>query len=435
MTRPTHVISFVLALLSALFGVSAQAQLTPLPPVTVPAENPLTAEKAVLGKILFWDQQLSTDNTVACGTCHAPSVGGADPTLAVHPGADGVFGSADDVNGSFGVVRRDATGTPIEDPVFGFDVQVTGRASPNFFGGLFGPELFWDGRAGDSFLDPLTGDVVIATGGALESQALGPIMSTVEMAKDGRTWHEVIARLELAPPLGLATDWPADVTLAIAESPTYFELFEAAFGDPEITPVRIAFAIASYERTLVADQTPFDAFVAGDASALTAQEQQGLQFFLASDCSTCHAPPTFTDDSFRTLGVRDPTEDLGREEVTGDVADRGGFKVPTLRNAGLKPSFMHTGEFTTLNDVVTFYQPGNQNGINQDPLMPVPVPPQLRGALVAFLNGGLTDPRVAVESDVFARPTPVPEPALPAGIVLGALGLAILSGVRSTAVR
>jgi len=274
---------------------------------------------------------------------------------------------------------------------------------------------------------------VIATGGALESQALGPIMSSVEMAKDDRTWDEVIARLEFAPPLGLATNWPADVTLAIASSPTYADLFEAAFGDAEITPVRIAFALASYERTLVANQTPFDEFVAGDASALTAQEQQGLQFFLTANCATCHAPPTFTDDTFRTLGVRNPAEDLGREEVTGDTADRGGFKVPTLRNAGLKPSFMHTGEFTTLEDVVSFYQPGNQNPTNLDPLMPVPVPPQLNAALIAFLDHALTDPRIAAESDVFARPTPVPEPSLPAGIVLGVLGLAILAGKRRSA--
>ncbi|MEM9173657.1 MAG: cytochrome c peroxidase [Myxococcota bacterium] len=422
------------AAFAIVFANPVPAQmLEPLPAVPTPSENPITEAKAVLGKILFWDQQLSTDNTIACGTCHAPSAGGMDPTLAVHPGADGVFGNADDVIGSFGVVRRDAEGTPVEDAVFGFDVQVTGRAAPNFFGGLWGPAFFWDGRAGDAFFDPVTGEEVISGGGGLESQALGPILSDVEMAKEGRTWAEVVTRLEFAPPLALASDWPADVTDAIAADPTYPDLFDAAFGDPEITPVRIAFAIATYERVLVADETPFDAFVAGDASALSATEQAGLQFFVGSPCAVCHAPPTFTDDSFRTLGVREPAQDTGRAAVTGVAADRGAFKVPTLRNVGLKPSFMHTGEFTTLDDVVTFYQPGNQDQENLDPLMPVAVPPNARAALLAFLDGALTDPRVANETDVFSRPIPAPEPGVAPGLVAGLLGAAALARRRRDA--
>jgi len=411
------------------FAQPARAQLlAPLPPVMEPGGNPLTPAKAVLGKILFWDQQLSTDNTIACGTCHAPAAGGMDPVLATHPGADGVFGNADDVNGSLGVARRDAEGAPIADASFGFDVQVTGRAAPNFFGGLWAPELFWDGRAGDAFLDPVTGAVAVATGGALESQSLGPILSDVEMAKEERTWDEVVAKLEFVPPLALATDWPADVVAAIAAGPSYPDLFAAAFGDPEVTPVRIAFALASYERTLVADQTPFDAFVAGDATALTSAEFRGLQFFIGADCGVCHAAPTFPDDSFRTLGVRDPSEDDGRQSVTGSAADRGAFKVPTLRNVGLKPSFMHTGEFTTLDQVVTFYQPGNQDPENLDPLMPVPVPGPLRADLIAFLDGALTDPRVAAETDVFSRPTPAPEPGLSVGLI--ACGIALAGAAR-----
>ena len=76
-----------------------QAQ-QPLPPVPVPNENPLTEAKRVLGKFLFWDEQLSSDNTVACGTCHIPANGGADsraPNLSIHPGANSIFGDADDV--------------------------------------------------------------------------------------------------------------------------------------------------------------------------------------------------------------------------------------------------------------------------------------------------------------------------------------------------
>ena len=67
-----------------------------LPPVPVPAENPITEEKRVLGKILFWEEQLSSDNTVACGTCHIMAFAGSDPRPAINPGIDGTFGNADD---------------------------------------------------------------------------------------------------------------------------------------------------------------------------------------------------------------------------------------------------------------------------------------------------------------------------------------------------
>ena len=129
-TRSLAAILLTTSLLSIGVTFSAQAQLASLPAVPEPAENPLTGEKAVLGKILFWDQQLSTDNTVACGTCHSPADGGADPALGNHPGADGVFGNADDVVGSPGVARRDASGELIADSTSEFDTQVTGRFFP-----------------------------------------------------------------------------------------------------------------------------------------------------------------------------------------------------------------------------------------------------------------------------------------------------------------
>ena len=397
-----------------------------VPPVPIPPENPWTAEKAVLGKIIFWDQQLSTDQTVSCGHCHAPAAGGVDPVLETHPGPNGTFGDSDDITGSIGVNRRDMTGALIADPVFGMQTQITGRAAPNFFGGLWASALFYDGRADDEFRDPLTGDVVIATGGAVENQSLGPLLSDVEMAKEGRTWAEVTQRLGRSSPLAMATDWPPDVTAAIASFPTYQALFLNAFGDPAITPVRIAFALASYERTLVADQTPWDDFMAGNPSALTALEEDGWNDFNFFTCVVCHAPPLFTDNSFRSVGVRDPQIDPGREAITADPADRGAFKVPTLRNSGLKPTFMHTGEFTTLADVMNFYRPGHQHEENLDPLLPVPFNIDARQSIAAFIAGGLTDPRVAGELPPFDRPTlqprTVPEPglggALPFGVAL-----------------
>lgn len=405
----------VLVLASFLLcGSGAQAD---LPPVPVPTENPITEEKRVLGKILFWDEQLSTDNTVACGTCHAPAAAGADTRMGAHPGLDGLFATADDVVGSPGVVHRDITGAPMVDVVFGTGVQVTGRLAPNFFGAIFGDEQFWDGRAGSQFLDPLDGTtVVIAAGGSLESQAVGPILSPVEMAKDGRTWQDVTDKLAGVVPLEFASGVPADISAVLTPGTTYGDLFDDAFGDAAITPVRIAFAIATYERTLVPDESPFD------LGTLNGQEQAGFNFLfgLAGEgpagpptCLVCHGGlsqtvNTFSDHSYRNIGVAfDPiTNDLGRETVTGAAADRAAFKVPTLRNVGVKPAFMHDGDMTTLGQVITFYQPGRQNSVvNIDPLIPSLVAPAEVASLIAFLSTGLTDPRVAAGSFPFDAPT------------------------------
>ena len=146
--RFLRVVARVPALLP--FALAASAQ---VPPVPVPAENPITEEKRILGKILFWDEQRSTDHTTACGTCHLPVSAGADPRSATHPGFDEAFLTDDDVFGSLGVRRANATNAHVPDPVFGLEIQVTGRAAPSFFGALFAPALFWDGRATSAFTD------------------------------------------------------------------------------------------------------------------------------------------------------------------------------------------------------------------------------------------------------------------------------------------
>ena len=122
-----------------------------LPAVPVPEENQNTEPKRLLGKILFWDEQLSSDNTVACGTCHRPSFGGADPRQGRHPGSDP--GTIDDVWGSPGIVRMSVDGNSAKDPLFGFDRQVTHRIAPSNFGALWAAEIFGDGRAGSPRAD------------------------------------------------------------------------------------------------------------------------------------------------------------------------------------------------------------------------------------------------------------------------------------------
>lgn len=387
--------------IAAMMPAIAAAQ---LPPPPVPPQNPITEPKRVLGKILFWEEQLSSDNTVSCGTCHQPFRAASEFRHGVHPGLDLATGTPDDVFGSPGVVRQDSAGNPISDPIFGNDVQVTRRSSQTVYGALWSPLAFWDGRAGPAFIDPQNGATVIPNGGALEAQAITPILADNEMAHQGRTWTDVINKLQGATPMALATYLPPDMESAIAADPTYAELFESAFGDPAITARRIGMAIATHERTLVANQTPFD------LGTLTQQQQQGLNVFQnpGSRCSICHAPPIFSDNTFRNVGVRPVGEDIGRQGVTGLPQDAGRFKVPSLRNVGLKSTFMHNGRRSTLTEVVDFYIGINgqqQFPQNQDPLIGgINIPPGARLDLIAFLQGGLNDPRVAAETFPFDRP-------------------------------
>ena len=149
----------------------------PLNPPPAPAGNPVTATKAALGKTLFWDEQLSSTRTVSCGTCHRVGEGGSDPrtifndTLSRNPGVDGVAGTGDDVFGSRGVPQNNADGTYTLNSFFGFNDQVTPRKAPSYLNSGYSPNgLFWDGRALDTFRDPITNAVVLPSGASLESQ-------------------------------------------------------------------------------------------------------------------------------------------------------------------------------------------------------------------------------------------------------------------------
>ena len=221
-------------------GIAAAAAHAQLGPAPQPAENPVTPAKVALGKLLFWDEQLSSDNTVACGTCHRPAQGGADPRFRALPGPDGIAGTADDVFGSPGVIRANAMNAYEPDPLHAFASQVTGRSSPSFLLAAWADSIFWDGRASTTFIDPQSGAVSIAAGGALESQSVGPPLSAVEMAHAGRDWNEIVAKVERSLPLALATALPPDLVAALGVDPTYPELFEAAFGDSQVTAERIA---------------------------------------------------------------------------------------------------------------------------------------------------------------------------------------------------
>jgi len=402
-----------LSLVVLSLGSALAAQGSGLPPVPVPPQNPITPAKTILGKLLFWEEQMSTDNRVACGTCHTFAAGGGDLRRVRHPGADGIVGSPDDKFGSPGIRRSDPGNRYLWDPDFGNDVQVTPRATPSFLTAAWFPELFWDGRARSNFVDPQTGQTLIPFGGALERQAVAPILAQNEMAHDARTWAQATSKLQNAEPMALATDLPPDMAAAIQNGESYPDLFQAAFGSSAITAQRIAYALATYQRTLVPNQSPFD------LNQMSPQAQQGFNIFNGAGlCAQCHShapgpgggpvPGLFSDRSYRNLGLRPIAEDNGRQSVTNNPGDGGRFKVPSLRNVALRRSFMHEGQFTTLGQVIQFYrQRGGPNLQNKDPILQqinLPPPGPVDQELIAFMQA-LTDPRVAAGAYPFDRPT------------------------------
>ena len=384
---------------------------TPLNPPADPVGNPTTVDKVMLGKILYWDEQLSSTKTVACASCHIMSSGGTDPraninnTNAQNPGFDGVFQTADDVTGSPGVAQTDASGKYVHNDTFLYNVQVTGRKSPSVINVGYAASLFWDGRAIDQLIDPITNQVILSSGAALESQVLGPPVSSAEMAHTGRNWHDVIQSIEQASPMALSTLLYPDMQNWIGNQ-SYYQLFENVFGSTEITASKIAMSIASYERSLYSNQSPFDANLNGDFAALTQQERRGLGVFRGALCGGCHATALLSDNNFHNIGVTPNFEDEGRFAVTGINADKGRFKTPPLRNLESRSSFMHNGGFSTLEQVVEFYDRGGDfNNPNLDPRMVALNLTQVqKDDLVLFLKRPLTDLRVSNETGPFSSP-------------------------------
>jgi cytochrome c peroxidase len=395
------------------FGNIGSSPFPPLNPPPAPAGNPVTAAKAALGKTLFWDEQLSSTKTVSCGTCHRPAAGGSDPRTAVNnsrsrnPGADNTFNTADDVFGSPGVPLNNQNGTYSLSNFFGFGEQVTNRKAPSYLNAGYAPGgLFWDGRALAAFRDPLTNAVILPGGASLESQVLGPPLAAAEMAHGGRDWTQVAARVAESKPLALASNIPEGLQNWLGGR-TYPQLFEEAFGTPDVTPARIAMAIATHERTLFSDQTPLDKWAA-NIEPLTAQEEAGRRLFVNLQCNTCHDGSLLTDHLFHNIGVRPANEDAGRGGVTGNAADNGKFKTPTLRNVELRGPFMHNGRFATLEEVVEFYDRAGDHdapNIDRGVIRPLNLTAQEKADLVAFMKRPLTDPRVRDELPPFDRPT------------------------------
>jgi cytochrome c peroxidase len=399
---------------SRLDGKTGLEPNDPYPSVKYSFDNIYTYTKAALGKVLFWEEQMSSKNNMACGTCHRPGAGGSDPRasdpLSLGAGPNGIFGDADDVHGGRGVARCSSSGAAKNDPVYGSKPQVTTRKPPSYLDAMFFTELFWDGHAGSELDDPLTKMVILSESGALENQATFSPVSDVDMGCEGYDWNALCSKLQAAPPLKLAKSLPPDLVDALASHKTYADLFDWAFGSPMVNPTNIALAIATYERTLTSNQTPWDKFNGGDKTALTSAQQHGLALFnTKARCNHCHVPPLFTDAGYHNIGAGDPNLDKGRWLVTKNDADLGKMKTPSLRNVGLRQAggLLHSGAATgkSMGTLIATY---NAGGMVKDHLDGEIVPLQLTDDevkdLVDFVENGLTDPRVKAETAPFDRP-------------------------------
>ncbi len=244
-----------------------------------------------------------------------------------------------------------------------------GRWAPSWDNSGYYTSLFWDGRA--SSLEEQTG--------ALPGH-MGPITAPGEMGGD-----------------------IAQVTAKLNKITGYKKQFNAVFGS-DATPENIAKAIASFERTLNATNSPFQQYVSGNKKAISASAKRGFELFRGKAmCTACHIPPLLTDNNFHNIGVPSAgplKEDNGRFDVTKNDADKGRFKTPSLYNSGSFAFFMHDGSIITMREVVEHYNKGGTGVPNQDPLI---MPLKLSGTevndLVAFVNS-LTDERL----DKIGRP-------------------------------
>ena len=212
--------------------------------------------------------------------------------------------------------KLDAYGVDGEPTSPGHKGQRGGRNSPTVYNAALHVAQFWDGRAAD-----------------VEEQAKGPILNPVEMAMPD-----------------------ADTVVAVVKSiPGYKPLFDKAFPGEEdpITYDNIGMAIGAFERTLV---TPckWDTYLAGDGSALTAEEVEGAKLFVSTGCITCHKGATVGGDLYQKLGLVKPyeTADEGRKAITGNDGDLHVFKVPSLRNIAKTGPYFHDGSVGTLQEAV-----------------------------------------------------------------------------------
>lgn len=338
-----------------------------------PADNPPSAAKAELGRLLFFDPILSGDQDVACATCHHPTNGWAEfRDLSIGVNGHGFGGKrAFRQPNAIPFVKRNAH-TILNTAFNGMDAL-----------GRYAPEraaMFWDNRVS-----------------GLEAQALEPMLAFEEMRGERFTDAEILP----------------EVVRRLRANATYSQLFTAAFG-AEPTKDNLARAIAAFERTLITPSSRFDRYMRGDKDALSIGEIEGFEEFKRVGCGNCHNGPMFSDYKVHVLGVPEhpllPAADGG---PAGDFA----FRTPSLRNLRFTAPYMHNGQFMTLMRVLEFYEDiaaGKEQNPNVSPADYDPLVSELTvrvremRPIISFLN--------ALNDENFDRSEPE---SVPSGLPVG----------------
>lgn len=259
-----------------------------------------TPQQTDLGRYLFFDPVLSRDGSVSCASCHHPDRGFAD-----------------------------GRGRSI-----GIGGQVMNRSAPTLWNVAFLNSFFWDGRAS-----------------SLEEQMQGPLYDAREMGND-----------------------PANLLATLNAISLYRELFAQAYPEAFSQPGatiqldQVYTAIAAFQASLISLNSRYDQYAHGYADALTEAEKEGMNVWrsFVARCAECHTPPLFTNQQIAVIGTPEPEGlpfDPGAEIPMNEPSQRGGFKVPTLRNIELTAPYMHSGRFATLREAVAFYTGGRGHAV------------------------------------------------------------------------
>jgi cytochrome c peroxidase len=229
----------------------------------------------------------------------------------------------------------------------GYGMAKLGRHSPTIVNAAWSSIFMWDGRLA-----------------SLEEQALGPIQSPGEM------------------------NMPIDQLMdRLVSVPEYKPLFDAAFPNDGIKVKTLAAAIATYERLVVSERAPFDAWIDGNEKAISEEAKRGFALFNGkAQCSSCHEGWNFTNEGFQDIGL--PSDDIGRGKfVPGVIKMQHAFKTPSLREISRRSPYMHDGSIATLEQVVEHYDRGGVDRPSRSDLMkPLGLTSQDKSDLVAFLK-------------------------------------------------
>lgn len=340
--------AFVASLLVCLSsGLSLAGE---LPRAIIPDDFPVPgATSVLLGRDLFFDLILSGNQNTACASCHSPATASADALpLALGEGATGT-GTARRANGT---ARRIARHTPhlfnlgaAEFKTLMHDGRVETDPSSRF--GIRLPK--------GQFLErPVTS--------SLAAQALLPMVSADEMAglPGSNPIADAVAQGRIT---GMNGAWQM-IAQRVSDTPQYRQRFDWLIGPSEplhITHITQALAdFITYEYR--ATDSPFDAFLRGDDTALSNDALRGMALFYGkASCASCHAGPFQTDHSFHAIGLpqigpgkaHEPaTSDHGRGAITGQSHDNYRFRTPSLRNVALTAPYGHSGAFSNLRSMI-----------------------------------------------------------------------------------